>query len=399
MKPRLDFESVNAPAVMTPWEVRDHIVFLLGDAVPAPQLPALQQALLAFSRRWHALWSCYGESRDGWPRYRALLDATWPELLAKGVDQVGLKNELGLARALSSYVFDMALADKDTRSDAARLDRHGEYAAKDAPAPVVHSQGRRRSAIRPPGVHRQSAAFGFHPVVRDPGRRAGRVHHRRRKPPADRGDSRTGARAEQPRLQSPVGRRRHARGGGQPARTVPARAARSRWTRAGCRCRAHAGEDSQERPARAVPCGSVPGGTLHLSAPRSAPGAGQHDRRLAVGPLRDVSEAPGLERIAVVVPADPRLARTWWPATGGDRRPAVGRHDAESCWTTWKPCLRSAASRSTTASSWPTRKARSRASANGRTSTGTGRWAGSCRIRVRPLRPRIRRNGVAMRAR
>ncbi|KAF1716251.1 hypothetical protein CSC74_10405 [Pseudoxanthomonas yeongjuensis] len=139
---RLDFESVNAPLVMTPWEVRDHIVFLLADAVPAPQLPALQQALLAFSRRWHALWSCHGESREGWPRYRALLDATWQDLLAKGVDQLGLKNELGLARALSSYVFDMALADKDTRSDAARLDRHGEYAARNATAavaPAVHT--------------------------------------------------------------------------------------------------------------------------------------------------------------------------------------------------------------------------------------------------------------------
>jgi hypothetical protein len=139
---QLDFESVNAPVVMTPWEVRDHIVFLLGDSVAAPQLPALQQALLAFSRRWHALWSCHGESREGWPRYRALLDTTWQELLARGVDQVRLKNDKGLARSLGAYVFDMALADKDTRSDAARLDRHGEYVAKDAAlpaAPALHT--------------------------------------------------------------------------------------------------------------------------------------------------------------------------------------------------------------------------------------------------------------------
>lgn len=78
------------------------------------------------------------ESREGWPRYRSLLDASWEELRSKGVESVGLKNELGLARALSSYIFDMALSDKDTRSDAAKLDRHGEAPAAARPAPAIH---------------------------------------------------------------------------------------------------------------------------------------------------------------------------------------------------------------------------------------------------------------------
>lgn len=111
---------------MTPWELRDHMVFLLADTVPAPQLGSIQHALLLFARRWQALWSCYGESREGWPRYRRLLDLSWQELRARGVNDLQLKNGLGLARALSSYIFDMALSDKDTRSDAAKLDRHGE---------------------------------------------------------------------------------------------------------------------------------------------------------------------------------------------------------------------------------------------------------------------------------
>ena len=50
--PELDFESHNAPAVMTPWELREHIVFLLGEAVPDPRLGPIHQALLRFSRRW-----------------------------------------------------------------------------------------------------------------------------------------------------------------------------------------------------------------------------------------------------------------------------------------------------------------------------------------------------------
>lgn len=129
--PALDFEAVNAPVVMTPWEIREHLVFLLGEAVPHPQLPALQSALLSFARRWHALWSCYGERSEGWPRYRELLLATRSELVALGVNEIGLRNETGLMQTLCSYVLDMALADGDTRGEDARMDRHG------APLPHV----------------------------------------------------------------------------------------------------------------------------------------------------------------------------------------------------------------------------------------------------------------------
>lgn len=130
-RPSLDFETVNAPVVMGPWEVREHIVFLLGECMPHPRLPELQGALLTFARRWHALWSCYGERSEGWPRYRALLVSTQSELVARGINEVGLRNETGLMQTLSSYVLDMALADGDTRSEEAKLDRHG------APPPHV----------------------------------------------------------------------------------------------------------------------------------------------------------------------------------------------------------------------------------------------------------------------
>ena len=124
--PKLDFETVNAPVVMSPWEIREHIVFLLGEAVPHPRLPELQGALLTFARRWHALWSCYGERSEGWPRYRELLGSTRNELVARGINEVGLRNQTGLMQTLSAYVLDMALADGDARSQSAKLDHHGE---------------------------------------------------------------------------------------------------------------------------------------------------------------------------------------------------------------------------------------------------------------------------------
>ncbi|GAB3515623.1 sulfotransferase [Pseudoxanthomonas daejeonensis] len=123
--PSLDLENFNAPAVMSPWELREHIVFLLGEAVSDPRLGPVQQALLRFARRWQALWAVHGDRGEGLPRYQRLLDDIRLELDALGAGQVGLKNELGFLQALGSHVLDMALA---TAADESRLDRHGEPA-------------------------------------------------------------------------------------------------------------------------------------------------------------------------------------------------------------------------------------------------------------------------------
>jgi len=122
----LDFESFNAPSVMSPWELREHIVFLLGEAVPDPRLGPIQQALLRFSRRWQALWACHGDSGEGLPRYRRLLDGLRTELDALGAGQLGLRNELGFLQVLDAHVLDMALATPAGAGDESRMDRHGD---------------------------------------------------------------------------------------------------------------------------------------------------------------------------------------------------------------------------------------------------------------------------------
>jgi len=99
-RPALDLESFNLPTVMTPWEVREHIVFLLSDALPDGNLAAIQQALLLFSRRWQGLWSRYGDGGDGWPRYRDLLERTRADLLARGIDRSGDAMRRESSRAL-----------------------------------------------------------------------------------------------------------------------------------------------------------------------------------------------------------------------------------------------------------------------------------------------------------
>src|SRR5690606_4992869 len=102
-----------------------HIVFLLGEAVPDPRLGPIQQALLRFARRWHALWAAHGDRGEGLVRYRRLLDGIREELHRLGAGQIGLKNELGFLQALGAHVLDMAVA-ADGSGTPAQTDRHGE---------------------------------------------------------------------------------------------------------------------------------------------------------------------------------------------------------------------------------------------------------------------------------
>src|SRR3546814_9102055 len=102
--------DLNVPVVMTPWEVREHISFLLREAVPDPRLASVQRALSTFTRDWQAAWACHGEDRTGWPRYRALLQALHAELVALGINQIGLRNEAGLMHALTACLFEVGRA-------------------------------------------------------------------------------------------------------------------------------------------------------------------------------------------------------------------------------------------------------------------------------------------------
>lgn len=125
----LDYESVNVPRVMSPWELREHIVFLLNESQPDQRLQDVQQGLLLFSRRWHALYACHGEQREGWPRYRRLLDETRQDLMARGGEHLRLKNGIRMMLCLESWIFRTALADQSQED--------GEYRLQPGAAPVV----------------------------------------------------------------------------------------------------------------------------------------------------------------------------------------------------------------------------------------------------------------------
>jgi hypothetical protein len=115
--PELAYEAVNVPTVMSPWELREHIGFLIDESQPGPALAAIQQIAARFTRNWQALWARYGEDRRGWREYRQLLDTFLQEVepLARTVT---LRNDNPLMRALNGIVTLSALADQATAADA-----------------------------------------------------------------------------------------------------------------------------------------------------------------------------------------------------------------------------------------------------------------------------------------
>lgn len=114
-KPELRFESTNVPDVMTPWELRAHLEFLLNEALPHPQLPRLQRLAAHFSLMWQSLWAQYGEAREGWPEYRAVLDGFAKEVQAAGAE-IELRNGNRLSFSMAAMIFRVALADQQDGS-------------------------------------------------------------------------------------------------------------------------------------------------------------------------------------------------------------------------------------------------------------------------------------------
>jgi mannose-6-phosphate isomerase-like protein (cupin superfamily) len=102
-------EQRNAPLVMSPWELRCHVDFLLGHCLPSPALAPVSQRLSRLIDAWTAEWAVWGESTERIPAYLALVTAARDELAGLGADTVRLGNGLPLLYCLRQIVFQMAV--------------------------------------------------------------------------------------------------------------------------------------------------------------------------------------------------------------------------------------------------------------------------------------------------
>jgi len=108
----LEFESENAPVVMTPWELREHISFLFSHVGGnQPRLNEAHQAVGRFMHVWRALWAAYGQSDTGRAKYRKALEGLIEDLHRAGAGRITLQNGVNLGSALHRMVLNYSLTD------------------------------------------------------------------------------------------------------------------------------------------------------------------------------------------------------------------------------------------------------------------------------------------------
>jgi hypothetical protein len=106
----LDYETQNMPVVMSPWEIREHIAFLLQESDPAqPAFAATVAVTNRFTHIWRALWSTFGEDHRGFARYAEALDEFGKELARVGAPSLRMRNNYPLMASLQALIIVCAL--------------------------------------------------------------------------------------------------------------------------------------------------------------------------------------------------------------------------------------------------------------------------------------------------
>jgi hypothetical protein len=111
-RPRLALESVNFPDIMSPWELKQRLDFLVSEASSNGAfgaLPKIEDAIERLVLDWRAVWARYGETEPGFPAYsRRLYDFLKEVHLIAA--QVRLPNEASLFECVMTHVGQVAIA-------------------------------------------------------------------------------------------------------------------------------------------------------------------------------------------------------------------------------------------------------------------------------------------------
>ena len=101
----LRYEQINTPDIMSVWEVRCHVDFLLDQAPSGELLESTRQQLDRFLHEWGALWAQFGANTQAQPYYHALIEQIRRELQHLQAGRLVLPNGVPLDRALNELVF------------------------------------------------------------------------------------------------------------------------------------------------------------------------------------------------------------------------------------------------------------------------------------------------------
>jgi Aspartyl/Asparaginyl beta-hydroxylase len=106
----LEFEQINAPEIMSPWELGTHIDYLLDWVSDEPRLPVIRRILDRLHMAWAGTWARHGTEDSGIPHYLRHLRLADDALAEACRPPVLMRNRWGLLDSLRRYVFANAIA-------------------------------------------------------------------------------------------------------------------------------------------------------------------------------------------------------------------------------------------------------------------------------------------------
>jgi hypothetical protein len=106
----LDFEQVNAPAVMSPWEMKSHVAYLTDWTEEQPGLQEVLRILDRFIMAWWGTWARYGPSEAGLPNYLEHLAEVREALDNAGPLDIQMKNDWPLLLSVDQFILANAIA-------------------------------------------------------------------------------------------------------------------------------------------------------------------------------------------------------------------------------------------------------------------------------------------------
>jgi hypothetical protein len=106
----LSFEQINRPKIMSPWEMQQHIDYVMDHAPRDAPASNVAKRLDRFVASWHGAWSRFGTSDEGLPTYGALVHRMRSELQSCNAQQIILDNQQGLGFVIDALVLRNAVA-------------------------------------------------------------------------------------------------------------------------------------------------------------------------------------------------------------------------------------------------------------------------------------------------
>jgi hypothetical protein len=104
----LQFEQINAPTIMSPWEIKAHISYLISWTVEDPRLEGIARTLDRFVMAWSGTWAQFGTSDEGLPIYWQHLSEV-EAVLARIRQPILMRNGWGFRDSLRRFVFANAI--------------------------------------------------------------------------------------------------------------------------------------------------------------------------------------------------------------------------------------------------------------------------------------------------